>query len=416
MFCSFLRLQRPAVGLWLCLSVAPAATLVTPAAQAHEGAIGFGIRASYNNVPSLTLPAAFARGPVVYNLPDPATSTSIYAGAADSVFDVFAHVDHGTEMAAGFGAIMFVDGSGVSFEPLPIDLGHPDPPNNIQFSLNPDFPRNTSFDAMFADPDVPGFPAGHVSVGVAAIYTSPNQNTPVNDTDGLFAMPIRVRGGVVGGFDVRFDMDDEFTSFVNTVGTIFDNSPTRGGVIDVRASILGDLNGDGTADSGDVPGFLAAIADRSAFVAQYPWLQTDYVADFNEDRAINFNDVAGFEAACGCDTGLEPMPGDINGDMIVDRMDVAEFIALFGRGGAGEAAANGGGPTGDFDRDGHIGAGDLVILQMHLGEAMAAPNPTASAGPMAVPEPNSSLLALAAAILLLSLSRRFAVIQKSILH
>ena len=115
------------------------------------------------------------------------------------------------------------------------------------------------------------------------------------------------------------------------------NDPTRSGIIEVRASVPGDMNGDGAADADDVAGFVAALADRSAFIAQFPWLQTDYIADFNEDHLITLADVPGFEAACGCDAGLDPMPGDINGDGHVDRMDAAQFIAQFGALGEGVA-------------------------------------------------------------------------------
>jgi hypothetical protein len=386
-------------------SLAAAAALLPSLALAHEPSIGFHIRASYK-MPNFSQPGTFIRGPVVYNLPDPATSASIYAGPADSFFDVFVDVNHGTEMAAGFGVIMFIDGNGqVIFEPGPI-AGNLD--NNIPYALHPDFPRNTSFNSMYADPNVPGFPGNHRSVGVAAIFTAPNQNTAVNDSEGIFAMPIRAKGGVVGFFEVNFDRDEEYTGFVNSAGMIFSNDPTRSGVIEVRASIPGDMNGDGTADAKDAPSFLSALADRAAFIAEFPWLQTDYIADFNEDREITFADAAGFESACGCDLGLEPMPGDLNGDRVVDRMDAAEFIALFGAGGEGAAAAppNDGGMLGDFNNDGHIGAADLFILQSHIGQSMVIPSPAASASPSAIPEPVSIALALAAAIFFVAWARR----------
>jgi hypothetical protein len=138
-------------------------------------------------------------------------------------------------------------------------------------------------------------------------------------------------------------------------------------------------------------------------MAQFPWLQTDYIADFNEDRAINLADVSGFEAVCACEVPLEPMPGDLNGDMVVDRIDVAQFMALFGARGEGAAAApaNEGGMPGDFDDDGHVGAADLAILQSHIGLAMFNPSPIASAAPSAIPEPAPISLGFTAAAFLL---------------
>jgi len=394
------RLVERALRCALGASVVLSAVLLTSGGSLHAvGAAGFGIRVSYNNVPDLSQPGSFATGPVVYSLPDAATSLSIYAGPTEGYFDTFARVPDGREMTTGYGMIMTMSGDGlVRFEPHAIGGGS-DPPNNISYSLNPDFRRHTDFEILYAVVNVRE--QGGLSAAVIGVHDVAATDVPLNDNDGLFAMPIRVEGGVTGVFQLSFNEDPVYTGFINSLGQVLDNSPTQNGVVEVRASVPGDMNGDGTADAADIPGFLAALADRAAFIAEYPWLQTDYVADFNEDRSINFADVAGFEAACGCDTGVEPMPGDINGDMIVDRMDVAEFIALFGRGGQGEAAApaNGGALTGDFDGDGRIAAGDLVILQMHLGDAMAVPA-IAIAGPAAVPEPCSSLVAFVAAILL----------------
>ena len=126
-------------GLRLVLCWLGTVAVFEQLARAHDPSIGFHIRASYP-VPDFSQPGTFIRGPVIYNLPDPATSTSIYAGPADSYLDVFVDVNHGTEMAAGFGVIMFLDGNGkVTFEPDPINLDHPDPPNNIPYALRHGF-------------------------------------------------------------------------------------------------------------------------------------------------------------------------------------------------------------------------------------------------------------------------------------
>ena len=68
----------------------------------------------------------------------------------------------------------------------------------------------------------------------------------------------------------------------------------------------------------------------------------------------------------------KPLPGDINSDEQVDRRDVADFIAFFG------TDAGAGWMQGDFDADGAVSLGDLVIQQSHL---QSIPSPAA------VPEP-----------------------------
>jgi hypothetical protein len=390
-------------GAFAGLALAIAA-LGPSATRAHDPSIGFHVRASYP-VPNFSQPGTFIRGPVIYNLPDPATSDSIYAGPADSSLDVFVDVNHGTEMASGFGVIMSLDGGGqVTFNPPPIDLKDPNPPNNISHALRQDFPRNTSFDLLFANTDVDGFPPGRVSVGV--IGANDGGDTPVSDTEGIFAMPIRAQGGVTGRFEASFLLDAQYTGFVSFTGHVFSNDPTRSGTIEVRASIPGDMNGDGAANAGDVSGFLSALSDRSGFITQFPWLQTDYVADFNEDHEITLADVPLFEAACGCDTGLEPMPGDLNGDGVVDRNDVSQFMAVYGATN-GQGGAEAASMTADFDDDGHIGATDLVILQSQINQSTPLPSPTAAASPAAVPEPAPVALALmAATILIIQRQRR----------
>ena len=381
-----------------------ASALLPQSASAHDPSIGFHIRGSYQ-IPNFSQPGTFIRGPVIYNLPDPATSTSIYAGPADSYLDVFVDVNHGTEMASGFGVVMSLDGGGqVTFEPPPIDVENPDPQSNIPHAFRQDFPRNTNFDILYGNTDVEGYPPGRISVAVIGL--TGGANMPVSDSEGIFAMPIRAQGGVTGQFEADFLLDNAYTGFVNSAGHVFSNDPTRSGIIEVRASVPGDMNGDGIANAADAPGFVAALADRSAFMDQFPWLQTDYIADFNEDNLITLADVPLFEAACGCDLGLEPMPGDLNGDMAVDRIDVTQFMALFGAGGAAAAPANEDGMPGDFDDDGHIGAADLAILQSHIGQSMALPSPAVSIAPSAVPEPASITLALATALFLVAWARR----------
>jgi hypothetical protein len=76
--------------------------------------------------------------------------------------------------------------------------------------------------------------------------------------------------------------------------------PHIGATVQIRKSIQGDLNGDGTVNATDIPGFLGAIDDAALVQNQAPWLRVNYIADFNSDRLIDARDIPGFQQACGC--------------------------------------------------------------------------------------------------------------------
>ena len=78
-------------------------------------------------------------------------------------------------------------------------------------------------------------------------------------------------------------------------------------------------------------------------------------------------------------TFVPEIPGNINGDLIVDRADVALFVAAYGN------TAGGGFASGDYDGDGKTGLSDLALTQLHFGEIVPA-------SPAAVPEPSACIL------------------------
>jgi hypothetical protein len=80
-----------------------------------------------------------------------------------------------------------------------------------------------------------------------------------------------------------------------------------------------------------------------------------------------------------------PLPGDATLDGIVDRRDIAEVIASFGREFGGSWV------RGDFNFDGAVTLADLALLQKQLGSQDSA-SPQATA----VPEPQASLSILCA--------------------
>jgi hypothetical protein len=269
--------------------------------SAHaQGELGaFGARPSYNNVPDLVNPGNSASHIVFYSLPNPATSTSIYAGPCGAFFDMFARVSgDGTMGAAGFGLISLLDGDGeIVFDPAPI-AGGPSPPNNVPYSLNPSFPRNSSLDIMYGVKNTQG--GGDRSFGLIALNDVAATNVTISDGDGLAAVRVLIAGGAVGMFHVSFGDNPATTGFTNAAGQVVTDPalfPHATGLIEIRPSVPGDMNGDGLANQGDVGLFLAAIDNPAGFKQQYPWLQTDYIADFNEDRLINAGDLPGFQQA-----------------------------------------------------------------------------------------------------------------------
>jgi hypothetical protein len=284
----------------ITLALAVAILHLSHSSARGQGELGaFGARPSYNNVPDLTNPGASASHIVFYSLPSPQTSTSIYAGPSGGFFDILARVSgDGTFGATGLGLQAFLDGNGeIVFDPAPI-AGGPSPPNNVPYSLNPSFARNSSLDIMYGVKNVAG--AGSQSFGLIALNDAPGANVTITDGDGLAAVRVSIAGGAAGMFHVNFGDNPATTGFTNAAGQVVTNPavfPHATGLIEVRRSVPGDMNGDGAANQADSALFLSAIADPGAFKQLYPWLQTDYIADFNEDRLINGDDLAGFQQA-----------------------------------------------------------------------------------------------------------------------
>ncbi|HMP07858.1 MAG TPA: autotransporter-associated beta strand repeat-containing protein [Lacipirellulaceae bacterium] len=93
---------------------------------------------------------------------------------------------------------------------------------------------------------------------------------------------------------------------------------------------------------------------------------------------------------------LVPIPGDFNGDGLVDHDDLAIWSQNFGRQGDATFA------DGDANGDQNVDGADLLVWQRHLGAG--EPTSPAAAG---VPEPGTGALALGAAISILWRRRRY---------
>jgi T5SS/PEP-CTERM-associated repeat protein len=95
------------------------------------------------------------------------------------------------------------------------------------------------------------------------------------------------------------------------------------------------------------------------------------------------------------------VPGDYNGDGIVNAADYVVWRNTFGQTGPGLAA--------DGNNSGTIDADDYTVWRSHFGQTAGAGSvlgATGSASASAVPEPNAVLLALVGALVLRSMDRR----------
>lgn len=81
------------------------------------------------------------------------------------------------------------------------------------------------------------------------------------------------------------------TCFVDFEAMVFDNIKI---VVDEPAFVLGDANGDGNFDFGDIEAFFLAITDPDAYAALYPNIDPNLVLDFDGDMSASFGDIEGF--------------------------------------------------------------------------------------------------------------------------
>ena len=65
----------------------------------------------------------------------------------------------------------------------------------------------------------------------------------------------------------------------------------------LQVFILGDMNGDGGLNFGDINPFVLALSDPAAYAQQYPGIDPNRVGDLNGDGVLNFGDINPFVAA-----------------------------------------------------------------------------------------------------------------------
>jgi hypothetical protein len=230
------------------------------------------------------------------------------SSVVESSFDLAATVSGASESVTGYGVIMTITGgTGVTFTPDAIS-GDPSPPNNIPYAVTA--PSNNNLDIQYGTTNVQG--GGAQSIGIVALNDVPATNITLLNNQGLANVPISVAGGTGFNADhitnrtLNVGSDPVYTGFINAAGQVVTN-PTLGTTrnIQVRQSIVGDVNGDGLADFLDIDNFVSAITDFPTFEASVPWMQSGFVGDIGGDFGagdptcapdgfVDFLDIDGF--------------------------------------------------------------------------------------------------------------------------
>ncbi|MEM9345567.1 MAG: PEP-CTERM sorting domain-containing protein [Planctomycetota bacterium] len=97
------------------------------------------------------------------------------------------------------------------------------------------------------------------------------------------------------GLDYSFNVaDSQFAILVGQVNLFMNRAGTASVISDV---LLGDLNGDGTFDSSDIPAFVQALTDEAGYATLYPSLDPDVLGDFDSSGTLNNLDIFGFVQA-----------------------------------------------------------------------------------------------------------------------
>lgn len=99
-----------------------------------------------------------------------------------------------------------------------------------------------------------------------------------------FAVPLS-GGGSASLLQIRI------TTWVDNEALAFDNIRI---VAEDPEFVLGDANGDGALDFGDIEPFVLALLDPEAYALAYPGVNPNIVLDFDGDGEFTFGDIEGF--------------------------------------------------------------------------------------------------------------------------
>jgi hypothetical protein len=124
------------------------------------------------------------------------------------------------------------------------------------------------------------------------------------------------------------------------------------------ANVVGDCDGDGEVGTSDYDVLFAQFGQRGEGLA----------ADFNGDATVDIEDLSILQASDGSILAELPvLPGDADGNGVVDSGDFDILIGQFG--------LRGRGLVGDFDGDGQVGLTDFAIARGDLGNTLLPADP-----------------------------------------
>jgi hypothetical protein len=132
--------------------------------------------------------------------------------------------------------------------------------------------------------DVSDLPLDSKNLRIAIMQGNSNHNYVSNQT--LAGLPVgtgNLGGDGAGGFTGTLSGVD----FNNFAGDQFITVP-------VPLVVLGDANGDGNFDFGDIEAFFLAITDPTAYAAAFPDVDPNVALDFDCDGVASFGDIEGF--------------------------------------------------------------------------------------------------------------------------
>jgi hypothetical protein len=232
---------------------------------------------------------------------------------------------------------------------------------------------------------------GTLGLGDGAMVVSPLAGPDLSDVTVDIDGTLKAGGGVATIGDENNDLSSTNLTLGN--GSIFSWTFGAGdNYVDVNGEVTFDGNliirlvdGGGTASGEDVALFRAldaSIVDISSVTVLSPaGLGWTWDTDGGGNPVLTFG--GEFLVLEGLVTGAAAVPGDTNGDGIVNDADLANFEAQFGGAPGAESA--------DFDGDGDVDAHDFATIRGNWGFGTApAPLPGG-----ATPEPATmSLLAI----------------------
>lgn len=150
------------------------------------------------------------------------------------------------------------------------------------------------------------------TLAVTGGFTGVNPDTEIAIFDATGTLVANDDDGGTGVFSGLFDLPltaGDYTLVVCTFNSTFANgfAVTPGGGIGdygmevtfVPSFVLGDANGDGLVNNGDIEAFVLALLDPAGYAMAFPSIDPNVVLDFNSSGTFDNEDINGFLGALG---------------------------------------------------------------------------------------------------------------------